>query len=167
MAIKEISQVEKDIVHLLSKKDSRCLDLVYKNYSSALYGVILNIVKIDEVAEEVLQDVFLKFWQKASSYDANKSRLFTWLINISRNSAIDKIRSSEYKKTKNKDDISNYENFNEQLKVEAETEDSGLLKVINSLDEKHRKLIYLVYFCLLYTSPSPRDRQKSRMPSSA
>jgi len=142
----EISQVEKDIVHLLSTKDSKCLDLVYKHYSAALYGVILNIVKTDEIAEEVLQDVFLKFWQNADAYDSNKSRLFTWLINIARNTAIDKVRSAAYKKSKRTDDISGYLNFNEQLKDETSTVDSGLLNVINGLDEKYRKLIYLVYY---------------------
>ncbi len=146
MAKIEKSQVEKDIVCLLSVKDSKCLDLVYKHYSSALYGVILNIVKSDEVAEEVLQDVFLKFWQKASSYDDKKSRLFTWLINIARNSAIDKIRSSDYKKSKKVDDISNYENFSKQLHVNTINEDHGLIKVINGLEEKYKKLIYLVYY---------------------
>ena len=51
--------------------------------------MVFRIVKKDEVAEEVLQDIFLKVWDKIGSYDSSKGRLFTWMINIARNQAID------------------------------------------------------------------------------
>jgi RNA polymerase sigma factor (sigma-70 family) len=52
-------------------------------------------VKKEEIAQEVLQDVFLKIWDKFGSYDASKGRLFTWMVNVARNQAIDKMRSKE------------------------------------------------------------------------
>ena len=66
----------------------------------ALLGVIARIIKKEELAEEVLQDVFLKIWDRIASYDASKGKLFTWMLNIARNQAIDKTRSKEFSKEK-------------------------------------------------------------------
>lgn len=60
--------------------------------------MVLRIVQDENVTQEVVQDVFLKIWDKIDRYDANKGRLFTWMLNLSRNAAIDKIRSKEIKK---------------------------------------------------------------------
>jgi len=63
-----------------------------------MFGVVARILKNDDVAEEVLQDVFLKIWERIESYDPLKGKLFTWMINIARNQAIDKTRSREISK---------------------------------------------------------------------
>lgn len=71
-------------------------------YSKALFLVIIRIVKEQELAEDVLQDAFIKIWQNFESFDSAKGRLYTWLLNICRNSAIDALRSKEEKaKSKN------------------------------------------------------------------
>jgi len=62
-------------------------------YSAALFGVISRIVKSDEVAEDVLQEVFVKIWNSIERYDTSKGRLFTWMISMTRNLAIDYTRS--------------------------------------------------------------------------
>ncbi|MEJ0031718.1 MAG: sigma-70 family RNA polymerase sigma factor [Bacteroidota bacterium] len=74
------------------------MDYLYDHYSAALYGVISRIIINEDVAEEVLQDVFLRIWDRIDNYDASKGRLFTWMLNIARNLAIDKTRSKEISK---------------------------------------------------------------------
>src|SRR6185503_6598518 len=66
--------------------------------------VIVRIVNDDALAEDILQDTFVKIWNSFSSYSTEKGRLFTWMVNIARNLAIDKIRSKDFKnQTKNQD----------------------------------------------------------------
>ena len=79
----------------------QALNLLYEHYSDALYGVISKIVKNDELAEDTLQETFVKVWRYADKYDADKAKLFTWLYRIARNTAIDKLRSHNLKHQKN------------------------------------------------------------------
>ena len=82
----------------LQAKDKSALEHLYDNYSGALYGVIFRVIKNEDIAEEVLQDVFLKIWDRFDQYDSAKGKLFTWMLNIARNQAIDKTRSKEISK---------------------------------------------------------------------
>src|SRR6188508_2589331 len=84
-------------VESLRARDEKALSLLYDKYSAALFGVALKIVKREELAEDVLQETFIKIWTAFSQYDSSKGRLFTWMLNICRNQAIDKIRSGSYR----------------------------------------------------------------------
>ncbi|WP_179333342.1 RNA polymerase sigma factor [Winogradskyella costae] len=88
-----ITATEQTIIDYLQKGDKRALNLLYENYSNSLYGVILKITINEEVAQDALQETFIKVWKNASKYDASKAKLFTWLFRIARNTAIDKLRS--------------------------------------------------------------------------
>ncbi|NNE30919.1 MAG: sigma-70 family RNA polymerase sigma factor [Winogradskyella sp.] len=95
-----ITPTEQKIIDLLQKGDKRALNLLYEYYSDSLYGVILKITINEEVAQDALQETFVKVWKNAHKYDATKAKLFTWLFRIARNTAIDKLRSfnNRYKK---------------------------------------------------------------------
>lgn len=85
--------VEEHIIQLLEKEDQHAINLLYENYSDSLYGVILKITNNEELAQDALQETFVKVWRNAKKYDSKKARLFTWLYRIARNTAIDKLRS--------------------------------------------------------------------------
>ncbi|MEO5789402.1 MAG: RNA polymerase sigma factor [Gelidibacter sp.] len=85
--------LEDHIVQLLEKGDQAAINLLYENYSDSLYGVILKITKNEELAQDALQESFVKIWKNAKRYDSSKAKLFTWLYRIARNTAIDKLRS--------------------------------------------------------------------------
>jgi len=86
--------LEAHIVQLLGEEDERAVGLIYDNYADTLYGVAYKITKDDALAQDALQESFVKIWKKAASYDAKKAKLFTWLFRITRNTAIDKLRSA-------------------------------------------------------------------------
>jgi len=92
--------IEKHIVSLLAEKDDKAISLLYDNYGDTLYGVALKVVRNEELAQDVLQESFIKIWKKAHSYDPSKAKLFTWLFRITRNTAIDKLRSLSNKSDK-------------------------------------------------------------------
>ena len=79
MAVMKYS--EEELVNLLKGKDANAFSYLYDNYSAALYGVILRILKQDEgAAEDILQDAFIKIWSKMALFDSTKGSLFTWMF---------------------------------------------------------------------------------------
>ena len=123
------------------------LTYLYDHYAPALYGVISRIVKVEDVAEEVLQDTFIKIWEKINSYDANKGKLFTWMLNIARNLSIDKLRSKEFRHKSKTDQLENdVFSLNPTTYVEQKIKDTGLRDVLRNLSPEQQMVIHLVYF---------------------
>ncbi len=92
--------LEKHIVELLQERNEKAISLLYEHYGNTLYGVAYKVVRDEELAQDVLQESFVKIWKKSDSYDATKAKLFTWLFRITRNTAIDKLRSVKTKSDK-------------------------------------------------------------------
>lgn len=128
-------------------KDEKAFEKLYAMYSDSMHGVIFNIVRDYDIAEEVMQDVFVKIWQKADSYSKEKGRFFTWILNISRNAAIDRIRSKSFKKTKqnlNADFFVDIIEANDSL--DDKTDAIGVKKYVSKLKQKCKEVIELLYF---------------------
>lgn len=105
------------------------------------------IVKKEEFAEEILQDTFIKVWKKIEDYDASKGRFFTWMLNIARNMAIDKLRSKEFKAVSKTDDISSFVDIGDSEYAEKHNMDHiGVKDVLKKLSEEHQFLIQKMYF---------------------
>ena len=81
-----------DLLVRVAAGDQTAFQHVYDRTSAKLYGVILRIVKGRELADEVLQDSYLRIWQNASKYAPTSGRPMTWMIAIARYAAIDVIR---------------------------------------------------------------------------
>lgn len=92
--------LEKHIVELLHERNEKAISLLYEHYGDTLYGVAFKVVRDSELAQDVLQESFVKIWKKSDSYDSSKAKLFTWLFRITRNTAIDKLRSVNTKSDK-------------------------------------------------------------------
>lgn len=123
------------------------MEYLYDHYSAAIYGVILRIVGKQELAEEILHDVFLKIWERFDGYDENKGRLFTWIVSIARNQAIDKTRSKEINKEKKTSGMDNSVSKVERFgKVEQRTEDIGIKDLLTCLPDDQRFIVEYLYF---------------------
>ncbi len=126
----------------MQSKDRDALEYLYDHYAGALLGVISRVIKKEEIAEEVLQDVFLKVWDKMESYDSSKGKLFTWMLNIARNQAIDKTRSKEFSKEKKTGDIDNFVNrIDNEDYVEQKVEAIGVSELLKALPDEQRFII--------------------------
>jgi len=118
---------------------------LFHHYSGALLAIIQPIVTQQQVAEEVLHDTLLKVWSNVESYDAAKSRFFTWMARIARNAAIDKVRSKGFRKTNKTDTIDEIVGRREELSQTPSTDHIGVAKLLDQLDEQHRAIILLLY----------------------
>ena len=137
---------EQDLVVMLNEQSNNAFNYLYDHYSGAIYTIINQIVQEKETANDVLQEVFVNIWRKIDTYDPAKGRLFTWMLNIARNAAIDKVRSRAYKDNQKNQPISENVNAGPNLSAEAGVNDVGLRKVLMTLSEEYRRLIDLSYF---------------------
>ena len=80
------------LLTLSGRGDERAFAQLYSRSSSKLYGVCLRMLRDRGEAEDTLQEVFTTVWRRASSFDASKASAMTWLITLSRNKAIDRLR---------------------------------------------------------------------------
>lgn len=136
---------ETELVALLQERNGQAFSYLYDNYSGALLGVIGSIITDRELAGDVLQNVFVNIWRKIDLYDASKGRLFTWMLNIARNAAIDEVRSRSYRDTQKNQPIAEDDSLPGAVTGPA-IGDVGLKKVLTKLKEEWRVLIDLSYF---------------------
>ena len=136
-----------NLVAGFKKRDMASFEKLYAMYSDNICSVIHTIVKNENRAQEICQDVFIKIWNNADSYNASKGRFFTWILNIARNAAIDEIRSKSYKNEKKNLSADYFVGILEQPEEEADSLDTkGLRKLIHNLKEKCVQIIELLYY---------------------
>ncbi|NER18386.1 RNA polymerase sigma factor [Spongiivirga citrea] len=136
--------LEAHIVQLLGEEDERAVGLIYDNYADTLYGVAYKITKDDALAQDALQESFVKIWKKAASYDAKKAKLFTWLFRITRNTAIDKLRSANLRDDREiQIDISDVYNLGT---TSLKPEHLDVKDHIGNLDEKYQEVLNALFF---------------------
>ncbi|MBD0332770.1 MAG: sigma-70 family RNA polymerase sigma factor [Chitinophagaceae bacterium] len=133
------------LIEQLKAKDEHAFRYLYDHYSKALFNIILRITPEKDIAEDILQEGFLKIWQNLTSYDETKGRLFTWMLSIVRNLAIDRTRSKDFKKQYKTVGITENVYTNEKV-VNSNIADYGFNALINKLSEESRKLLELSFY---------------------
>jgi len=136
---------EQELVAALKAGDERAFSYLYDHYSGSLYSIILQIVKIRESANDVLQEVFISIWRKMASYDPLKGRLFTWMLSICRNASIDMLRSKSYQYSLKNQEITDTVYSNEQVNPHS-VDGIGLERFLTKLRPEQRVLIELAYY---------------------
>lgn len=145
MTTRNIKYSEDELVAALQRNDRIAFEYLYDNYSGAIYHVICKVVKEGELAQDIMQEAFLKIWRNIASYNPDKGRLFTWMINIARNGAIDALRSEGRKPEM--DDIQ--EKINQadlSSHVENPTSSMDMRSLVEKLKPERRLLVDLIYF---------------------
>jgi len=146
-ATKKISLSEEELVSKLKSQDTLAIQALYDMYSGALLGVISRVIQHTEVAEDLLQETFIKIWNSAGSYDNSKGRLFTWMMNIARNLSIDKLRSKDFKNSNKNQDIENNVDFIDAQKgITFNADVLGIKDLVTSLKPEFKTVLEMVYF---------------------
>lgn len=138
---------EEELISLLRSEDQNAFSYLYDNYAAALNGIIMRMVDDIQLAEDILQEAFLKIWNNFKQYDNSKGRLFTWMINITRNLTIDTLRSKGYKKQKKISQDENSVTTYQDKNFTSERFDTiGLRKQLQYLKPDQKVIIDLAYF---------------------
>jgi RNA polymerase sigma factor (sigma-70 family) len=144
---RKISLTEDELVLALRNREKIAIEALYDMYSASLYGVISRIITDTATAEDVLQETFVKIWHSFSSYSTEKGRLFTWMVNIARNLAIDKLRSKDFKNQNKNQELENNVTFiDEQRNTVYKPELLGIKELVQTLKPEQKSILELVYF---------------------
>ena len=138
---------QEELLPLVLKKDDRAFTLLYDMYSKSLFSVISNLISDREEAEDVLQESFVKIWKNIETYNVSKGRLYTWMLNITRNTAIDKLRSKGFNnKQKNLSSDNFVHLLDDSNKAINRIDTIGIQEFIKKLKPKCIQLLDLLFF---------------------
>lgn len=138
---------EAELVIALKKKENTAFRYLYLHYRGALLSIITQIIPDEETANDVLQESIITIWKNIDKYDPAKGRLYTWLLNVTRNTAINKIRSKEYKNSLKNESTENLVYKPEaSFDIETKITQIGLRKMVREMRTEYRDVLELAYF---------------------
>jgi RNA polymerase sigma factor (sigma-70 family) len=146
-AYEESYFTENELITALQKKDGAAFTYLYQHYRGALYQVILQFIPQEELAGDLLQEVFVTIWKNIDKYDSKKGRLFTWMHTIARNSAMNAIRSKSFlqaKKNQSTEDL--VTKIDSQAHVKPNINLIGLRQQVHELRDDYKLVIELSYY---------------------
>jgi RNA polymerase sigma-70 factor (ECF subfamily) len=141
------------LLGLIKGKNEAALSALYESRSRLVYSLALSIVRNVADAEEVTQEVFVRLWQKAETFDPLRGSGVAWLITMTRRLAIDRTRSKHFK-SRNREISLDGMILDGAYEKRGGDRNSGVnhaqarevLDALNRLDGPHREVIQLSYF---------------------
>lgn len=138
---------EPQLLEGLRKHENDAFHYLYMNYRGSLYNIILQLIPDRETANDVLQELFITVWKQIDKYDESKGRLFTWMVRLTRNTAINKLRSKVYKSQSKNENLDNYVFAIEENNPESENINKiGLRQLVHNLKDDYKNVIELSYY---------------------
>ena len=141
----ETTYTEAELVAGLKAQRNEAYRYLYLHYRGAVYNIITQIISNSETANDVLQEVFVTVWKNIDKYDPAKGRLFTWLLKLTRNAAINQTRVKNYKVNHQNVSLDNSVNIGEESHS-PNVNLIGLRAQVHQLREEYKNVVELSYF---------------------
>lgn len=141
---------DQEIARRLKQRDSTAMAELYDKYGGLLYSVILRSVSNPATAEDLVQETFLRIWNRIHTFDVERGRLEGWMVTIARNRAIDYLRSTRSQPGESSATLEDLEHSG--LFVTSETEADRLTRrkavgaALNLLNQEQREVLELTHF---------------------
>ena len=100
---------DRDLVRRLKNRDQSAMGELYNRYGRLAFSLIVRIVRNEAVAEAVVQETFLRVWNRSASFDEERGAIGPWVLAVARNRAIDYVRSLEARESRNSIEIEKLE----------------------------------------------------------
>jgi RNA polymerase sigma-70 factor (ECF subfamily) len=150
LALEMSVQDDRSLIRGLQRKDPAAMAGLYDRFGRVAYSVILSIVRDGGVAEDLVQETFLRVWNRAQTFDEERTALGPWLLAIARNRAIDYIRSTSARMGRNAFELDAHEHPSLFVDMERDVVNSDharlIRKAIAKLNENQQKVIHLAYY---------------------
>jgi RNA polymerase sigma-70 factor (ECF subfamily) len=137
-----------EVLRAIAGGDEQALSALYDRYRLILFGLILRILHSQQEAEDVLQEVFLQVWRRASDFDETRGRPFTWLVTLARSRAIDRLRSlGSRERTAQEAARSTPDSISDAADDAVKSEQGEIVrKALRELPDEQRRTLLLAYF---------------------
>jgi len=132
----------------IAARDEMALAQLYDRYRVILFGLLMRILGNREEAEDVLQEVFLQVWRKATDFDENRGRPFTWLVTLTRSRGIDRLRTLAARERVAETSAREVSEETSDAATDAfKSEQRGLVtKALSQLPDEQKRPLMLAYF---------------------
>lgn len=144
---------DEQLMQRLFLRDLAAFRTLYNRYGNLVYSTSLRVVKDVQIAEDMVQEVFLRLWRKPESYLPQKGRFVTWLTSVTRNRAVDEIRSRNRRyryetasPEEQERDLPDLEGEDPALTAELADQRRLVLAAMKNLPPEQRQVIELAYF---------------------
>ena len=143
MTSDDLSQTLRRVAH----RDRVAFAKVYQATSAKLYGIVLRILSRRDIADEVLQEVYVKIWERAADFDAEKASAISWMAAIARNRAIDEVRRKQPVAIEDHPEVQDFASDDETaLSAIMRGEDGRrLADCLNQLEPDRRGMVVFAY----------------------
>jgi RNA polymerase sigma-70 factor (ECF subfamily) len=146
----EFGESDPDLAARIKRREPQAMADLYDRYGRLAYSLLLRIVRDREMAEDLVQETFLRVWTRAQAFDGERGALRPWLLAVARNRAIDYIRSADGRMARSTFEIVEMENpaLFANLEREITTSDQArrIREALNKLNPNQRTVIELAYF---------------------
>ncbi len=143
---------DESLIRLITKSQTEALGELYDRYNRLVFGMARNAVSDQALAEEITQDVFMRVWNKANTYQAEQGKVVNWIAGITRNRAIDVFRHHRSVQDGNSLSLEDLPFFDppDSLNVESEIESKlkkqRIQQALFLLPKEQRDALALAYF---------------------
>ena len=147
MEFHDLKDVE--LLALISTGSQEALGALYDRHSSRVFSVAMTLLRDNQDAQEVTQDVFLSIWRNGKSYDPMKAGFPTWLTHVAHNRAIDELRRRNKRNVETSiDNVPELDisETKDEAASEARLEFTRVKQVLDNLTQEQKQVIQLSYF---------------------
>ena len=136
------------LLKAIAARNEAALAQLYDRYRAILFGLLMRILNNREEAEDVLQEVFLQVWRKATDFDENRGRPFTWLVTLTRSRGIDRLRTLAARERVAETSAREVSEETSDAATDAfKSEQRGLVtKALSQLPDEQKRPLMLAYF---------------------
>lgn len=148
------SLTDAEIMQKVAGYDSKALEQLYDRYAPILYTLIKKITPEKETSEEILSEVFVIIWRQIDQFDFEKNNVYTWILTLTRNKAIDVLNRKSGKQLPDYGDVYEKQNILPKLSPEIEplelkdvmNKKDMLVKALGSLTDAQKYVLELSYY---------------------
>lgn len=146
----ELAEEDPRLAERLKRREPEALAELYDRYGRLAYSVIISIVRDSGVAEDLVQETFLRVWNRVGGFDAERGSLGPWLLTVARNRAIDHVRSSGARLSRNAFELEEREHpslFVDSEREVAIAQQARLIRIaLEKLSDNQKRVIELAYY---------------------
>ena len=137
-----------ELIAAVAKGDETAFDRLYAATRAKLYGVVLRILRRTDLADEVMQDAYLRIWRSAGEFDPGRATPITWMVAIARNRALDVVRKKGEASLEEEPQAAETASEEPTPLARHEMTDQlrRLLACLGDLEEERRRLVLLAYY---------------------
>ena len=154
MQVESAHQQDRELVRRLKSRDGQAMVSLYDKYGGLVYSVILRAVADRATAEDLVQETFLRIWNRVQTFDDEKGRFEGWLVTVARNRAFDYLRSvknhpaQSFGRLEDLEQAGCFLNKDERQGDQADriARQKAVGQALQSLNEDQRRVIELTHF---------------------